>query len=74
MRICSFEGCDNEFLAKDLCSTHYAQYKRGIDLKPIREKRGPLCTFEGCERPHKAQGLCDPHGKAMVIHEDDVDD
>lgn len=34
-RPCSFSGCTNIFWAKDLCGTHYQQYRAGKPLTPI---------------------------------------
>lgn len=42
MKLCSFPGCDNEQIAKDLCSGHYQQRYRSKtgQLKPLHARRG----------------------------------
>jgi hypothetical protein len=69
--ICSFEGCDHEAIAKGLCWAHYAQQRRGQELRPLSPYRGPrggrrrtqgeTCSFEGCNREPNGKGLCAAH-------------
>lgn len=35
-RLCTFPGCDREFLAKGFCRGHYMQHTRGVELMPLR--------------------------------------
>jgi hypothetical protein len=35
---CSFLDCKRPFLAKDLCHAHYEQRRKGLELRPIKEK------------------------------------
>ena len=35
MGFCTFPGCKREFAARGLCSGHYQQRQRGIELRPI---------------------------------------
>lgn len=60
---CSFDACQQDVKAKNLCSAHYAQYRRGEDLRPLRAHpaRDSICTFADCGRTHNAGGLCKSH-------------
>lgn len=65
-RVCSFEGCENPFVAKGLCKGHYHQWWRGKGLKPLKSRTPShlvptQCTFEGCERASDAKGMCSGH-------------
>lgn len=64
--LCSFQGCGRPLHVRRtaLCSGHDAQFRRGKDLTPLRDRvyRGPVeCTFEGCGRPHAGRGYCKAH-------------
>ena len=62
IRPCSFEGCDKKRVFRYYCQGHYVQYKKGKELKPLREKViGAGCTKEGCDKPHVAKGYCKQH-------------
>jgi len=64
MRLCEFQGCGREVVAKGLCDPHYRQAKRGLPLWPVgaRPKPPPLvCSFSGCGREVVARGLCSGH-------------
>lgn len=56
------ECCRVDVKAFGLCSSHYAQQRRGQPLAPLRAwlKRDG-CTFPDCHKPHKAHGLCAGH-------------
>lgn len=61
---CTFLGCDYVVEAKELCTGHYQQLKRGLQLKPLlpsRSKEIKLCTFAGCGRVTRSKDLCSPH-------------
>lgn len=36
--VCDFEDCGRSYYAQGYCKTHYEQYKRGSELKPINSK------------------------------------
>lgn len=65
--ICSLPFCDRPHVAKGLCFAHYAEQRKGNELKPLRSpKRARLkpdkgCSFPGCDKAHKAKGLCASH-------------
>lgn len=47
-----------------LCAAHYDQYRKGQELRPIRErlkKQAPTCRAPGCNRKPKRKNLCDAH-------------
>lgn len=60
---CSFADCHRPHAAKGLCQAHWAQQRRGEDLKPIkiRFKKTGKCSFSGCDRPDVAFNLCSGH-------------
>lgn len=63
---CSFDLCDREVKAAGLCGGHYAQMRKGNELRPLRPRNQTPpggCQFERCDRPHHAQGYCQPHYK-----------
>lgn len=39
--LCNFSGCGRLRHARGWCVTHYGQYSRGEDLRPIRSRRAP---------------------------------
>lgn len=66
IKVCSFEGCERELMAKGLCDSHYAQQRRGKELAPLRKaaNRPPLpCKAQDCDRPTRANGLCSMHNQ-----------
>ena len=64
---CTFVGCIKESLGKGLCSGHYAQNRRGQELRPLKTTRSPrhspdgLCLFESCGLDARSHGLCQYH-------------
>lgn len=65
-KTCTFEGCDRPHMGRGLCSTHYAQWYRGEELRPIKPHRRTVkpkapCSFPGCERVSHGNGLCNAH-------------
>lgn len=70
---CSFEECDNLQSCKGYCRGHYGQYKRGVELKPLREwggySRGDYpCEFRRCTKPASSRGLCTLHNAKLSIY------
>lgn len=41
LRVCDFDGCDRPFSAKGYCASHYAQYRQGRELAPLKPYRVP---------------------------------
>jgi len=76
MNSCSFTDCDKQVFVKKtthgpLCNGHYAQYKKGRALTPLRgyspralAKDHSICPVDDCGRPswHKT-GFCQSHKK-----------
>ncbi|MDX1511460.1 MAG: HNH endonuclease [Nitriliruptorales bacterium] len=58
--ICSFEDCDRQRYARDLCERHYRRLMRTGSPKG-RLKGPPICSVEGCDRGVDARGLCHGH-------------
>jgi hypothetical protein len=60
---CSFETCNRNVYAFDLCNGHYQQNRKGINLKPLRHRHGATdaCSFSGCQKDPKAHGYCSGH-------------
>jgi hypothetical protein len=50
-KVCTFEGCGKPLLAKELCSAHYRQWRKGQPLRPIR-------PFSGKTGPYGPGGPC----------------
>lgn len=51
---CGVEGCDNDFVARGMCMTHYMQWRRHVAPRP-------QCAWEGCDKNAVAVGFCDHH-------------
>lgn len=68
---CNFSGCHSSCHAGGLCSGHYSQKLRGIELRPKlpwragRQRRYFACAFPGCDRPHRRVGYCDGHSAQL---------
>jgi hypothetical protein len=59
---CSFNGCDNYRSARSLCNSHYSQFNKGEELRPIFQKFP--CPVKGCIRLSPINGnLCKPHAQ-----------
>lgn len=65
MKKCSLDFCDNDLLAKGLCSGHYKQHAKGIDLQELRPKLKDGQMPDMCANPTKkclrtpySKGLC----------------
>lgn len=65
--VCVFDGCDGEVFAKELCSAHYTQRKKGLELQPrtsragVRVKPVRECSFQGCSNQAVSLSLCRGH-------------
>lgn len=67
MKTCTFAECEKKLLARGYCSAHYAQWSRGIELKPARpymENSG--CIVSSCDLKHVARGYCKKHWKILT--------
>jgi len=59
-------ACEKSHLGKGLCGGHYAQKRRGEELRPLRAAGRVGCEFVsehgvGCDQPHHCKGLCSRH-------------
>ena len=66
-KICSFEGCENAVHGLGYCSTHYAQFKKNQELKPIKAWMKTKCSVEKCTQPHLAKGFCAKHYRSEIL-------
>lgn len=62
---CIGPECDRRGGYLGHCASHYQQFRRGRELKPLRIytrfKNQETCSVPDCGRPYKAQGLCKTH-------------
>lgn len=61
---CDFPDCGKKRLAKGLCSGHYKQLRKNIQLRPLRSKKWITqdeCEVEDCKRETYSKGLCKSH-------------
>ena len=58
---CSYDDCERQARSLGLCNGHYKQKKRGLELKPLINRKYKLCSFEGCGREHNSNGYCNSH-------------
>jgi hypothetical protein len=72
--LCSFSGCNNAKYAKQVCSGHYSQIKRGQELRPIVIKTNNCskkpCSFTGCVNTQQAKNLCGAHWRQQHLGKD----
>ena len=68
---CSYKECANLIYAKQVCSGHYSQLKRGQTLRPIVIKGNSVskkpCSFTSCVNNQQAKGLCGAHWRQQHI-------
>lgn len=68
-KMCQGPGCDRPGTRRGLCPAHYAQLRRGIDLKPVIRKTEALrCAHAGCDLLVESGNLCKPH--SLQLHRD----
>lgn len=63
---CKLEFCDQKSSARGMCVGHYAQLRKGKELKPLKPRFGGVvptigCAAEGCDREHYSRGMCKRH-------------
>jgi hypothetical protein len=72
MKVCIFEGCQKEMLARYLCSDHYSlalKTKKIGNYPLMRAKpKGSKCSVEECEKKHYAKNLCQQHYRKLRIY------
>lgn len=64
MEICRYNGCDKTARGLGYCPGHYAQHRKGHELRPLASRQrnqGLPCAGPECERPAEALGLCNAH-------------
>ena len=64
MRICIFDTCHRKSVSRELCVSHYSQWRRNGYLKEIKRHRSN-CSIENCKLKHKALGYCNKHYKRL---------
>ena len=65
---CSHPDCVKPVRARNLCSTHYTQWRKGlIEAGAIQVA---LCKVAGCQEPVWGNGLCTRHNRALKEHGD----
>lgn len=60
-RLCSKEGCDKPYYAKDYCKRHYSYLLRYGYVPKDKPPYPTHCIVEGCGRPFAAKGYCKKH-------------
>lgn len=59
---CQVEGCNRSILARQLCSMHYARFRKsGWKTTHTTRYVSEACTVEGCNKKHFAKGFCRVH-------------
>lgn len=62
MTLCAGPECNRPARALQLCTTHYAQQRRGKPLTPTRPQNpSRRCTAPQCNRRARARGYCNSH-------------
>ena len=68
MKTCSVDGCDREFIARGLCTAHYARLRiHGTTEMSaysvyVAQK---VCKVDGCSAKKTANGFCQKHNRRM---------
>ena len=65
--VCSGPECDKPVRCKGVCTAHYRQLLKGVELKPLRGKRKP-CSVDGCKQKSHARELCPKHYGRFLKH------
>lgn len=66
MTTCTGPDCNLPARATGLCTTHYAQQRRGRPLTPIRPQNpGQRCRGPQCRRLARARGYCNSHWRQI---------
>lgn len=61
--ICTVTGCENPYLAKGFCSTHYHKNRK-------KQRRQLPCSIDACPNPLHQAGLCHSHYWRKYKHGD----
>lgn len=66
-RTCSVDGCENKYLANNLCTMHYTRARRhgSVEL-PIKIVKH--CLVGGCNNKYYGKDLCKLHWERMHKH------
>lgn len=70
---CRIGDCGRPTLAKALCSTHYARWRKHGDPTiggPLPVWQGTTCAVEDCDSPAHRENLCPAHYGRKVRHGD----
>lgn len=75
---CSLNGCEEKTLSRNLCSSHYARWKRhgeAFDKNPIRKvikyNGTEKCLIPNCHNQAKIKMLCKQHYQHQSKHKID---
>ncbi|KKL51411.1 hypothetical protein LCGC14_2295730, partial [marine sediment metagenome] len=63
-RMCSIDGCENQYFAKNLCQKHYRRFERHGDplkCKIFIKNKGEKCKVDFCNKDAITKGLCFKH-------------
>jgi Recombination endonuclease VII len=61
-KVCTESGCDRNWIARGLCTKHYAFRKRYDTLPPlVAINKGRECSVEDCTNEALARGICPTH-------------
>lgn len=66
---CTIQLCENETLAKEMCSKHYYRVKRHGTPYAERKKRSK-CQITDCVKQVVTKKLCPKHFKRLTLHGD----
>lgn len=68
---CNVPGCNGEYVAKGLCSMHYARRREhGDPLYQEQFAKDQPCILRGCKELQIAKGYCGKHYQRHLIHGD----
>lgn len=62
------DGCTRPRLARGVCGTHYAQWRRagGTEVRVLQRPARGVCSADGCTSPHSSHGYCNKHSKRWL--------
>jgi len=68
IKVCSITGCENEVMAKGLCTNHYQRKLSGKSVEYIHINKGKVCSVENCNVEAHTKGMCRIHYRRMKAH------
>ena len=67
-RTCSIDGCENEFLARGWCATHYTRWHKYGDPHATPRFDRKVCSVDGCDKRAEKRGWCGAHYRRWRKH------